>query len=455
MDNNDQTSIELMDRSAYNCDTEVVILDNLNFNKLILGDSELNKFERLLITDGYCIEDIESCDLVPFKKKSKSHTRLLTSLMLYEKIDAVTLSSLNLSPLIDAGVVEPESCIVAGTSSNHPLERMIGVAWEYKQNIISTIYVVLDDLLNHFNLKHEFYPQNILDDEDLLQLVDSILYGTKLDFVTEFERLVRHLLDPYEIGHFEDTIERAGALIDQKAELLLTQFRKVSSSDPLLYEEYCHFFPGMQERNQRYTVPCDCRTCEKNWRDCIKNSEFLSQHAFSCPQREDLGSQKLAKVNGLITSHLQKATLFDDSIRFKTKQVPLKQITEEIYHIVNIDMSRIVGSLPEPFTIQEAMRLRERPEIKSYRSIFLSWCENMYRGNVQEAEYIKRDFDDANKFFKDKEKREKNSPIFHVTCEIIGNQIPYLSNVVGVVSPLRNLKNNRLEEKYRWILLTR
>ena len=63
----------------------------------------------------------------------------------------------------------------------------------------------------------------------------------------------------------------------------------------------------------------------------------------------------------------------------QTKQVPLKQITEEIYHIVNIDMSRIVGSLPEPFTIQEAMRLRERPEIKSYRSIFLSWCENMYR----------------------------------------------------------------------------
>lgn len=62
-------------------------------------------------------------------------------------------------------------------------------------------------------------------------------------------------------------------------------------------------------------------------------------------------------------------------------------------------MSQIVGSLPVPRTVQEAMRLRERPEIKSYRNIFLNWCDNMYKGDVPEAEYIKKDFDAAKNFF--------------------------------------------------------
>lgn len=430
-------------------------MDKLSFNKLILGDFELDEFEHLLVKDRYGIEGTERYDSLPFKnKRITNRSRLLVSLLLYEKIDAVTLSSLDLSPLIDAGVVEPESCIVAGTHRNHPLEEMLNAAWKLKQNIISALYVVLDDLLNYFNLKHEIYPRNVFHDEDLLELVDSILYEEKHDFVAVLKNLVRKMFDPHEMMLSEDIIIRAQELIDQKEELLFSQFSKVKESNSL-FRMYCDVFSRMQESSQWYSVPNNCRICEKEWGNCVSNSEFFSQCNFLCPQREDLGAQKFAKMNGLVTSHLQNATLFDNSIRFKTRRVPLEKITEDIYHIVNIDMSQIIGSLPVPHTVQEAMRLRERPEIKSYRNIFLSWCENMYRGDVPEAEYIKRDFDDANKFFKDKERSEKCCPAFRCTCEIIGNQIPYLSNIIGIVSPLQNLHNRKLEEKYRWILLTR
>lgn len=392
-------------------------MDNLSLNKLILGNFELDEFEHLLIKDRYGIESVERYVSQPLRsKRITNRSRLLISLLLYEKIDAVTLSDLNLSPLIDAGAIEPESCIVAGTQRNHPLEEMLNAAWKYKQNIISTTYVILDDLLNNFNLKHEIYPRNILRNEDLLQLVDSVLYGTKQDFVAELKNLVRKMLDPHEMMHFEDIVVRAEELIDQKAELLLIQLLKVNGSSPL-FQEYRDVFPRMQESNQWYSVPYNCQICEKKWVDCVNNSEFLSQYNFLCPEREDLGAQTFAKMNGLVTSHLQNATLFDNSIRFKTKQLPIENVAEDIYHIVNIDMSHIVGSLPVPHTVHEAMRLRERPEIKSYRNIFLSWCENMYIGDVPEAEYIKRDFDDANKFFKDKERREKTCPTFRCTCD--------------------------------------
>lgn len=37
----------------------------------------------------------------------------------------------------------------------------------------------------------------------ILQLVDSVLYGTKQDFVAELKNLVRKMLDPHEMMHFE------------------------------------------------------------------------------------------------------------------------------------------------------------------------------------------------------------------------------------------------------------
>lgn len=116
-------------------------MDKLSFNKLILGDFELDEFECLLLRDRFGVEGIEEYDSLPVKnKRITNRSILLISLILYEKIDAVTLSGLDLSPLIDAGLIEPSSCIVAGTQNDHPLVDMLGAAWNYKQNIISAIY---------------------------------------------------------------------------------------------------------------------------------------------------------------------------------------------------------------------------------------------------------------------------------------------------------------------------
>lgn len=158
----------------------------------------------------------------------------------------------------------------------------------------------------------------------------------------------------------------------------------------------------------------------------------------------------------MIASSTQKATLFDNSMKFRAPQRPQHKIIEDVYHIVNIDLSNNVGSLPIPKNLAEAMRLRARPEIKSFRKVFLSWCNNMYNGDVAEAEYIKRDFEAATKFFKEQEQAKARSrSIFNCSCEILGGFIPYLSTVTGVIGPIKNLKEAREEEKYRWLLLTR
>jgi len=143
-------------------------------------------------------------------------------------------------------------------------------------------------------------------------------------------------------------------------------------------------------------------------------------------------------------------------MKFHASKQSQQKIIEDVYHIVNIDLSNEVGRLPIPKNMSEAMRLRARPEIKSFRNVFLNWCSNMYSGDVAEAEYIKRDFEAATKFFKEQENaRKRRQSIFNCSCEILGGLIPYLSTVTGVIGPIKSLKEAREEEKFRWLLLTR
>ena len=116
----------------------------------------------------------------------------------------------------------------------------------------------------------------------------------------------------------------------------------------------------------------------------------------------------------------------------------------------------MVSSLPVPQNIDEALRLRKREEIASLRNIFLEWSHHLYSGNIDEAQYIKKSFDEAIAFM---EKRRidsnKKKSILRCCFEALGNQIPYISNLLGAISPFLNRKSLLAEERHKWILLTK
>ena len=93
---------------------------------------------------------------------------------------------------------------------------------------------------------------------------------------------------------------------------------------------------------------------------------------------------------------------------------------------------------------------------QSLRNIFLEWSHYLYCGNINEAEYIKKSFDEAIAFM---EKRRidsnKKKSILRCCFEALGNQIPYISNLLGAISPFLNRKSLLAEERHKWILLTK
>ena len=219
---------------------------------------------------------------------------------------------------------------------------------------------------------------------------------------------------------------------------------------------YKRFSDKLEGHIQTYSVSNFCLTCDVPWQKCCENSEFVYNYPFKCPQREKLGEQRYAKLNGLIVSHTEHATLFDNSLKFKCKSIEYSKLIDDVYYIVNVEMSKLVASLPVPKTVYEALRLRNRDEIKSYRTIFLKWANHLYNGEIDEAEYIKKDFDAANKYFEKKQiAQEKQKSLLRCTFEAVGNQIPYISNIAGVVSPFISRQNVLEEERHKWLLLTR
>lgn len=453
----------------------------MNFNKLILGKQELHDFENLLLKEKIIdsVQDDFDC-LVDMKEeynrarsqriKIKSKENILTFLMLYEKIDATYTSIYNYSRFIDLGIIDPTSCLIIGTDKTHPTSKIVDKAWNSKSRIITVLYTITDAIFKANNI--EIYSKNLIDKEYLLDLCDSYLYGTKSDFLSEYNTFMREiwarnvkrlysgidynteifgssLIDDF------DLFERIEKDINRNADKIYKELSKYNGGfdDLIIYEQ---FNRKLDAYFQRYDIYDVCLNCHYDWKKCCSNSEFMYNISFNCSQRENIGSQKYAKLNGLILSSTENATLFDNSLKFKNNKDRSNNFIDDIYHIVNVDLSHMVNSLPVPENINEALRLRKRDEIVSLRNIYLEWSQCLYDGNVNEAQYIKKSFDEAIQFFEKRKIESKRKQSFLYCCfEALGNQIPHISNIAGIISPFINRKKLREEERHKWFLLTR
>ena len=366
-------------------------------------------------------------------------------------------SPYDFSPLVNYGLVQENACILAGSEASFS-SKVIDSAWQYKNKIVESIVSITDSI---FRVDHiEVYPKSLISKEDLFDLCDAYLFGSQSDFLHAYEDAVRIILQHY--YRYEVDINMALQQIMEFVSDSIDEVYRVLDAVPFeeeLIPEYLKLFEELQSSIQFYYVPHACLSCQTSWKRCCDNSEFLYTYNFHCPFREELGEQRFAKINGLMLSSDKNAALFDNSIRFrqnKQETTGKMSIIEEIYHIVNVDLSQVLESLPTPRNAIEAIRMRNRPEISSFRNILNHWGECLLSGDINTAEQIKKDYGLAREFFNKKERDNlKRRSIFHCFFEVLGNQIPYLSNVVGIITPLYTRKRLLEEEKHRWFLLTR
>lgn len=459
----------------------------MDFEKLILGEQELHDFENLLLREKIIdsvqddFDNLVDIDEAYNQAKSKRKNRkknndLLIFLMLYEKIDATNISIYNYSRFIDLGIVDSKSCLVNGTEKTYLTSKIIDSAWNYKRRIISILYKITDALFkaNHINI----FSKNLISEQHLLDLCDSYLYGTESDFLKEYIFLAREIWKRYITNVYSGndftpiygySLIDNSVLFERIEKILISEINNIygelskinkNQNDFIDYENLCR---NLDACIQRYLVSDICMCCKNDWQKCCLNSEFIYNVSFDCQSREDLGSQRYAKMNGLILSSTEKATLFDNSLKFKNNNDRLDAFVDDlnvyvdkIYHIVNVDLSRMVNSLPVPNNIYEALRLRKRDEIVSLRNIYLEWSQCLYDGNINEAHYIQQSFNEAISFFeKRKIDSKRKQSILSCSFEAFGNELPYLSNITGIITPFMNRKKLREEERHKWFLLTR
>lgn len=201
----------------------------------------------------------------------------------------------------------------------------------------------------------------------------------------------------------------------------------------------------------------DEREIAKNYAKWLYNCELWGSINFN-RAKETMGIMKESIMYGLYDSITSGAIYYDGSIsnvNIKSTDVNA-DIAENISRIMNIDLSPELYHLPIPSTVSEAIELRKRPEIASFRNVFFEWCDAIKQCDIDMAQRIKSDVRKAQKEL-DKYYKWENSKIKLFSCiiDVIVSQIPYLSNIVGCISPFqtRNILRNKAENS--WILLLR
>lgn len=85
---------------------------------------------------------------------------------------------------------------------------------------------------------------------------------------------------------------------------------------------------------------------------------------------------------------------------------------------------------------------------------FFEWCKAIKQGDIDMATRIKKDISIAQKELDKYYKWEtRKTKLFSCITEVLIGQIPYLSNVVGTISPFQTRDTLRKKSKNSWILL--
>ena len=150
----------------------------------------------------------------------------------------------------------------------------------------------------------------------------------------------------------------------------------------------------------------DADRISENYTKWLWDCEFWASATNFDIAKESMGILKESIMYGVYDSIMSGSIYYDGTIS-STSRRPLSKFditTDDVSKIMNIDLSPELYHLPIPSTISEAIMLRNRPEILSFRNIFFEWCRAIKQGDLDMAMRIKKDVNlaqkELNKYYK-------------------------------------------------------
>lgn len=161
-------------------------------------------------------------------------------------------------------------------------------------------------------------------------------------------------------------------------------------------------------------------------------------------------------IQGLYSSMTTDAVYASSFFRLHTSK-QTQPIVDDIYYLVETKLPNEANILPMPSTIDEALKMKNSPEMKSFRHVMSEWRYYYSTNEFGLAEKIQKDIVKANKQFERLErfKRFASSPYTQLVC-LAGGCLPnpaiaYPIAFTGYIAPLIA---NAAQQKHIWAITT-
>jgi len=157
-----------------------------------------------------------------------------------------------------------------------------------------------------------------------------------------------------------------------------------------------------------------------------------------------------------IYKSMEENAIYSSSFKFETKSniIAPKKIIDEVYYTAKTNFTDEIIYLPQPKTLKEALRIRNKKEIVRFREIFSNWTQVVKEGNEKLEIKIRKDIKKANREMNRLESiREFSKSPLNFWINAIGGHIPVLSNILTATSMFAGIYEKHSEKKNSWVLL--
>lgn len=450
----------------------------MDFSKLFLGYNETNDFMKLAIREKIITKYADCFDDEPIMSEENhfriyNKTELLRLMLLFESIDTNHLVLYDVDKLIDTGLVLEDSFM--NRHGQFPEENDPVRFVPEKLKLIDTENLSFESLITEFIMN--------LDGDCGTNFFENIFHLEikKISIALEcgdINKIEQFFLKPEIVNLLAESIMETSLFrrkkyigkplsecikIAKKIAVIKIQKHILDPISQTAIQNKCNMISDDDKITECYNILNEiffvkgkkCKKCEyQRTVDCLD--------AFSCEYALD----RQATLLDIFTSLNCKVPVY--SKYFNKKNIIFEintKIVDNVYYLFKLPELKQLNSLPSPQSFEEALRLRSRPEIISFRNVFKAWCEELQNfGDIKTIEMITNDFNRASYFLKrqykenDKQKTARYAilkNIISILMLVPGYFIPFFSLLFDIpkVWTIRNKAIERVE--IEWFLLTK
>ncbi|WP_027630688.1 hypothetical protein [Ruminiclostridium cellobioparum] len=457
----------------------------MDFSKLFLGYNETDNFIQLAIREKIITEftqefateqDFDDALFEARFSRINNKSSLLRLLLLFESVDSNSFVPFNLERLIDDGIVYDTSVIASSgvintnTAYLNETVKMINFTGTRSEFLNSFITGLFFDWDKHCGTN--LFGSTL--DSEIAECTSYLEKGQN----TKFEKLLLNselttifVQEIIETSWFDSVLMQEKWSHIEEWEYIAMQFAKSKIMKyiikPAVYSNIGNPKYSDDERINRCANLLDdlftingklyCKKCNKKQDVSCLGSFFLD-----C----DYSLGRYVTFQDIFVASEMRLSVYSRFL--KLNKPPLQtniKLIDDVYYLFSLPQLSQLNCLPAPQSLSEALRLRNRPEIVSFRAVFKNWCEQLQNfGDEKAIELITKDFTLASSFLQKQYANDaKSQKISHaimqnfisIIFEIPGFFIPFFSLLFGIPEPWIKRNEAIKKKNAEWFLLTR